>query len=142
MTIQEFENKWLQKIRNELLKSFPDDFIEFENFDILELPQKPLLKGSELFGSYEIIDTNGNPFISVDNSSKMKYILYSNFSNPSSIRIPLEISEMKNSVKMYEKYLDEIIKMIETDYKKNFRGEKDFTAVSNRIFKLLNLTRH
>jgi hypothetical protein len=142
MIISEFENKWVRKIKDELLKSFPNDFNESENCETLNLPGKPLLKGSELFGSYEIIDTEGNPFISVDNSNKMKYILYSNLSNPSSIRIPLEISEIKNVVKKYEKYLDEILKMIINDFKVEFPTSDKEVSVSTKIFKMLNLYRY
>ncbi len=142
MTISEFENKWLQKIRNELLKFFPDDFIEFENFNILELPQKPLLKGSELFGSYEIIDTDGIPFISVDSTNKLKYILYSNLSKPERIKIPLDNSEITNSVKKYEKHLDEILKMIINDFKSEFPTSNKHVSVSSKIFQLLNLHRY
>ena len=142
MIISEFENKWVRKIKDELLKSFPEEFLESDSFETLNLPGKPLLKGSELFGSYEIIDTDGNPFISLDSSSKMKYILYSNFSKPSSIRIPSEISEIKNSVKMYEKYLDEILKMIINDFRAEFPTSDKQVSASSKIFKMLNLYRY
>ena len=142
MTISEFENKWLQKIRDELLKSFPDDFLEFNDFETLNMPGKPLLKGSELFGSYEIIDTDGIPFISVDSANKLKYILYSNFRKPERIKIPLDNSEITNSVKRYEKHLDEILKMIINDFKSDFPTSNKHVSVSSKIFQLLNLHRY
>jgi len=142
MRISEFENKWLQKIRDELLKSFPNDFLESDNYETLNLPGKPLIKGSELFGSYEIIDTNGIPFISVDSENKLKYILYSNFSKPERIKIPLDNSAIKNSVKKYEKHLDEILKMIINDFRAEFPASDKQVSVSSKIFKMLNLYRY
>ena len=59
MTISEFQKIWQSKIENEILKSFPDAFIDDSDFELLDLPGKPLIKGSELFGTYEIIDTDG-----------------------------------------------------------------------------------
>ena len=142
MTIQEFENKWLKKIRDELLNSFPDDFLEFGDYETLNLPGKPLIKGSELFGTYEIIDTDGIPFISVDSANKLKYILYSNFSKPERIKIPLDNSEITNSVKKYEKHLDDILKMIINDFKSEFPTSNKHVSVSGKIFQMLNLHRY
>ncbi len=142
MTILEFENKWVQKIKDKLLKSFPNDFIETENCEILNLPGKSLIKGSELFGSLEIIDADGNPFISVDNSNKLKFILYSNFDKPERIKIPLDNSEIKSSVKKYEKHLDEIVRMIINDFKTEFPTSDKQISVSSKIFQLLNLHRY
>jgi hypothetical protein len=142
MNISKFENKWLQKIRNELLKSFPEEFLESENCETLYLPGKPLLKGSELFGSYEIIDTDGIPFTSVDSVNKLKYILYSNYRKPATIKIPLDNSEITNSVKKYEKHLDEILKMIINDFKSEFPTSEKQVAITSKIFQLLNLHRY
>lgn len=142
MNISEFENKWLQKISDELLKSFPNDFLESDNYETLNLPGKPLLKGSELFGSFEIIDTDGVPFISVDSANKLKYILYSNFSKPQRIKIPLDNSEITNSVKKYEKHLDDILKMIINDFKSEFPTSEKQVAITSKIFQLLNLHRY
>ena len=142
MTISRFENKWLQKIRDELLKSFPDDFLDFEDYEIIELPQKPLLKGSELFGSYEIIDTSGSQFLITDSVDKMKYILYSNLNKPVSTKIPKDRMEIKDAVKRYEKHLDELLRMIIKDYKAEFPSSNEHIKVSSKIFQLLNLHRY
>ncbi|MCB0730451.1 MAG: hypothetical protein KDC88_05395 [Ignavibacteriae bacterium] len=142
MTISEFENKWISKIKNGLLKHFPDDFIESDNYDYLKLPGKPLLKGSELFGNYEIIDTDGIPLLSTDNYDKLKYVLYSNYNKPLSTKLLKDNTEIKNSVKKYEKHLDEILRMIINDFKTEFPTSEKQISVSSKIFQLLNLHRY
>ncbi len=54
----EFENIWHDKLSAELLKNFPNDFIGNLNFKEVVLPEKPLIKGTEIFGMHEIIDTD------------------------------------------------------------------------------------
>jgi hypothetical protein len=142
MTISEFENKWFQKIKDSLLKSFPDDFIENKKFEFLTLPGKPLLKGSELFGTHEIIGTDGIPFLSSDNLDKIKFVLYANRGNPTEIKILENSEELSSIVKKYEKHLDEILKLLVQDFKSNFPESDKFTSTSSKIFQLLNLYRY
>jgi hypothetical protein len=142
MTISEFENKWFQKIKDGLLKSFPDDFIENQKFDFLTLPGKPLLKGSELFGTHEIIGTDGIPFLRTENLDKIKYVLYANRGNPSKIKILTNSEDLSSSVKKYEKHLDELLKQLGQDFNNNFPESDKFTSVSSKIFQLHNLQRH
>lgn len=142
MKLNEFENDWYKKIQNELLKSFPGHFIEGKEFEVFKLPGTPLLKGTELFGRYEIIDMEGKPILSTDNLNKLKYILYANLNHPKSIKIPLKDNEIKDAVKEYELHLDEIVKMIKSDFISHFPESDKHIASTNRIFKLLNLQRH
>ena len=141
MTISEFQKIWQSKIENEILKSFPDAFIDDSDFELLDLPGKPLIKGSELFGTYEIIDTDGEVLLTTDNVYKIKYILYANRNKPTQIKLLLE-SDLEIVVKDFEKHLDEIVKMINVDFKKHFPSSENTTSVSSKIFKLLNLYRH
>lgn len=142
MTISEFENNWIKKIKEQLLKTFPGDFLESNNFEILNLPGKPLLKGSELFGNYEIIDFDGVPLVTTNCLDKVKYILYANINKPRSIKIPKLESEIKLMVKKYEKHLDELLRMIINDYKSQFPTSERHVSVSSKIFKLLNIHRY
>ena len=142
MIIPKFENKWFQKITDSLLKSFPDDFIGGQHFEILTLPRKPLIKGSELFGTYEITDTDGIPLLSTNNIDKLKYILYANRGKPSEIKIITDEKDLSNTVKSYEKHLDELLKSIVHDFKTEFPSSDKLSAVSNKIFQLLNLQRY
>ena len=142
MNTTEFQNIWQSKIEDEILRSFPEDFINGYDFEIIDLPGKPLLKGSELFGNFEIIDTDGDVLLSTDNMYKIKYLLYANRSNPSHIKIPTSENELVLSVKSYEKHLDEIVRMINLDFKKQFPTSDEAVKVSSKIFQLLNLHRH
>ncbi len=112
------------------------------DFEILALPGKPLLKGSELFGNFEIIDTDGDVLLSTDNIYKIKYILYANRSKPSELKILTNEDELVSAVKSYEKHLDEIVRMINLDFKKQFPTSDEAVKVSSKIFQLLNLHRH
>lgn len=142
MNLSEFENYWYKKVKDELLNSFPENFIVDKDFEVIDLPGKPLLKGTELFGSYEIIDMEGQPIFSTDNLNKLKYILYANLKHPKSIKIPLNDNDIKETVKEYELHLDEIVKMIKYDFNSHFPESDKHIASTNKIFKLLNLQRH
>lgn len=142
MTISEFQNTWQLKIENDILKSFPNVFIGEFDIELIDLPEKPLLKGSELFGNFEIIDTDGEVLLSTDNIYKIKYILYANRSKPSKLKIPTNENELVSAVKSYEKHLDEIVKMVNVEFKKLFPTSDEAVKVSSKIFQLLNLHRH
>ncbi|MEE9349931.1 MAG: hypothetical protein V3U80_07790 [Flavobacteriaceae bacterium] len=142
MTITEFENIWTSKIKDKLLKGFPSNFIGETNCENLKMPGKALLKGSELFGSFEISDIDGETFIQTDNIYKLKYILYSNRNKPQNVLIPTDDVELKKVVKLYEVHLDELIKIIEKNFKKEFHSLIEFHATSNKIFASLNLSRY
>lgn len=142
MTILEFENLWKEKIKTELLKNFPSDFITNINCENLNMPGKSLVKGPELFGNFEIIDTAGETFTQTDNIYKLKYILYSNRNTPEKIEVPVDEDELKSIVKLYEEHIDELIKTVEKNYRQTFQSTKEFHTTSNKIFTSLNLSRY
>lgn len=140
MSEKEFINSYVFKYSGSI-KNFPSDFISEKNFlKELKLPGKTLLIGKEFFGKYEIITPDGNPVLHAESYIHAKFILYSNRNNPQLIFIPPD-DEMKQAVKLYEQYLDTIIKEIETDCKKHFPEEKNSNVVANEIFRQLNLVR-
>jgi len=142
MTILEFETYWIEKIKTELLRNFPSDFITNANCEELNLPGKSLVKGPELFGNFEIIDTAGETFTQTENIYKLKYILYSNRNIPKKIDIPVDEDELKSVVKLYEEHIDELIKKVEKNFKQTFPATKEFHTTSNKIFTSLNLSRY
>ncbi len=142
MSQKEFENKWLNQITSGLLKNFPEDFISNLEYEILNLPEKSISKGSEILGVYEIIDRDGKTFYQSENLSEIKYILYSNRNNSKKLKFLKDKSALDKIVHEYEKHIDGILKSIESDYKNVFPGSKDFVYVSNRIFKFANLVRY
>lgn len=141
MTTSEFENIWHERIETEILKDFPDEFIKDSEVNLIELPGKPLMKGSELFGSYEVIDTDGNPVITCNSIKKMKYVLYANRNKPQNVSLPKSDDAIFLAVKNFENHLDEIIRMIKQDYKNEFPESDKFVNISNKIFQRLNLRR-
>jgi hypothetical protein len=141
MTEKEFIKKWVTEIGG-LLKNFPDDFVDKPQCEKMPMPGKSLVPGSELFGSYEILDTDGNPQLQVSDYSKLKFILYSNRSKPSEIYIPKDEAKIKSAVKSYEAHIDSFLLGIEKEYKNDFPGAKNFKEISNSIFYNLNIQRY
>ncbi len=142
MNFSQFEKKWVDEINNNLLKDFPKDFIDNIDCELLNMPGIPLVKGSELFGNFEITNLEGETFLSTPNQFKVKYILYANSSFPKEINIPKNDFEFEKIVKNYEDYLDNLFRIIEKDYKKEFRTTKDLISTTNNIFRRLNLKRY
>lgn len=142
MTIREFENTWEERILSDYLKSFPDDYINKDSVRELQMPGKTLTMGSELFGSHEVVDTEGVAHFTVANYLEAKFIIYSNRTLPSSIILPENEEELNDAVKEYENFLDTILKRIESDFKNEFPDSKESLAVTNRIFSSLNLQRY
>jgi len=123
------------------LKTFPLDFINTKNFSEIEVPDKVLVLGKEFFGSFEITSTTGDFVMTFSNESEAKYIVYASRSRTSKIKIPSDLILMNKSVYEYEKYLDQLLVDIKKDYLKKINNGKNFTLVSNEIFKKLNLAR-
>ena len=141
MTEKEFISSWTEKLSDGNLKNFPGDFIESYDSSKIELPGKPLVIGEEFFGSYEVLTVDGNPVMQVESNEKAKYIIYANRLKPGSIIIPNDDGEIKKAVINYSRYLDSIIKEIESDYRKNFPSGVNSVSAVNDIFRILNLTR-
>ena len=141
-TEKAFAKKWIKELPDGLLKNFPSDFISGIETEIILLPQKQLLLGPELFGNYEIIDTDNNLFVNVENYAKAKYILYANRNKPASISIPIQEKDIEISVRNFEAHLDNILRGLEKEFSKEFFGSKNFHEVSNFIFISLNLVRY
>jgi len=140
MNEKDFIKKWIEKIKLSL-PVFPIDFlagVETENF---EMPGKPITLGSELFGQYEIVDTEGNPILQTSDYSLIKYVLYSSRLKPNSIPKPIIASEISKVVKTYEVYIDNLMKEIKSDISKLLPAS-DFMRISNQIFNSLNLLRY
>ncbi len=142
MNEKEFIKRWIDKIATELLKKFPDDFIDGIECKNFNMPGKSLVLGSELFGTFEIMDVDGNVIFQAENIYKAKYILYANRTKPAEIKIPLSETDIKAVVKNYENHIDSIVKMIEEDLMKQSTNPHKFLRVSNSIFNNLNLQRY
>ena len=142
MTESEFISNISKEILSEGLKEFPPSFAAFNDKTEIKLRGKTLIIGKEFFGKYEIITTDGSSIYNADNYSQAKFIVYANREKPSSVYIPNNSKVLNDAVTAYEKYLDSIIKKIETEYKMNFPAGKNSKTVVNEIFKILNLIRY
>ncbi len=141
MNEQQFIKKWQEKIENNLLTKFPDDYINEIKTDNFKLPGRSFSITSELFGQYELMDIDENRVIQTEDYYLVKFLLYTNRTKPNSVSIPIERDEVKATVKEYEKLLDSIIK----DVMENIKivlPNSDPLKLSNQIFNLINLKRY
>ena len=123
------------------IKNFPIDFYNLKNFTEIDVPDKVLVLGKEFFGSYEVSSTRGDFVMTFSNEFEAKFIVYASRNRKNKIKIPRDSESIENAVEEYEKYLDMLLQDIRKDYLKKINNGKNFSAVSNEIFKKLNLTR-
>ena len=142
MKEKEFILKWTSSIAENGIKKFPEDFLADEATEEINIPPKTLVIGQEFFGNYEVLTVDGTAVLQAESLYKAKYITYSSRVKAISVKIPRDIGQIKNSIIKYESYLDSIIKEIESDYKNLFPGEKRSNALTNEIFRVLNLNRY
>ncbi len=139
------ENKLLKKITERIksseLKVFPDDFLSSSNYYNETIPDKILVIASELFGHFEIKTSDGEFFKMVDDIHLAKYYVYSSLQRKSSLKIPTEDSTLKSIIADYEKYFDNLVKMIDTEIN-NSGLNINKMKITNEIIHSLNLTRY
>lgn len=123
------------------IKNFPIDFINTKKLSEVDVPDKMLVLGKEFFGSFEVSSPNGDFIMTFTNEYEAKYIVYASRNRKDKINIPAELTSTKKCVEDYENYLDQLLREIENDYQKKIKNGKNFTLVSNQIFKKLNLAR-
>ena len=141
MQEKELGISWVAQNRA-IIKNFPEDFLEEIETKEVKLPQDVLVLGPEMFGKFEVLNSEGNAVLTVDSFLEAKYILYSNRHKPKSIKIPVDESVLKSTVKKYEKYLDELLADIKEEFEKTFPKSKQLYEVTNYIFASLNLKRY
>lgn len=142
MNKKEFIKNYVEKITSEGIKHFPADFLTSNNLKIITMPGKPFHIGEEFFGSYEILNSEGESFLHVKNYMQAKYLIYSNRDLPTEIFMPVDEEEVNKSVKSYESYLDKIIKEINSALLKTSVEIRNSSNVINGIFRILNLVRY
>ncbi len=123
------------------IKSFPVDFIQSKKLNTIEIPDKVLVLGKEFFGSFEVTSATGDFVLTFNNEFEAKYIVYASRNRKNKIKIPPDLISIKKAVEDYEQYLDQLLQEIKKEYLKKINNGKNFTSVSNEIFKKLNLTR-
>lgn len=142
MSEKDFIGKWVNNLRDGGLKNFPEDFMIETETENVSLKSKTLVLGPELFGTWEINDTQGSRVVQAGSLIKAKYILYSNRTLPERITVPKSEDANRQMVKLYEKYLDGLVMEIIKEFRNQFPEKKNFFEVSNKIFNSLNLCRY
>ena len=142
MTLKDFEKKWFTNIKAGLLMNFPSDFIVEKECEEIKMPGRSLIIGPELFGSYELLDIDGQSRFQTDSLHRAKYILYANRLKPDKILIPKSHDLIQKSVRSYEKHLDNILKEMQVDYNATFKDPDRFLSVSKNVFNSLMLRRY
>lgn len=142
MNEKDFIQNKVEEIKSGL-KIFPSDFLN-ENISVKEilLPGKILIMGEELFGKYEIVTKEGDSVFQADNYNAAKYLIYSGRTKPAKIVLPIENAAIEKIVRSYEKYLDELVRTIQNDFRRIFSEAKNMNAVVNEIFLRANLIRY
>ncbi len=142
MNEKDFIQNKVEEIKSGL-KIFPSDFLN-ENISVKEilLPGKILIMGEELFGKYEIVTKEGDSVFQADNYNAAKYLVYAGRTKPLKIQLPVDDTATEKIVRSYEKYLDELVRTIQNDYRKNFPESKNMNAAVNEIFLRANLIRY
>ena len=141
MTEKEFITKTVEHYLGRGLKVFPADFVETTFVETLDIPKKTLIFGEELFGSFEIITTDGSKVLLTDNLMKGKFIVYASCNANGLIDIPQDNKLVEDAVEQYENYIDFILIEIQKDFKTAFPESEINLDVVNDVFKKLNLLR-
>lgn len=141
MAKKDFVDFWIKQLTAAGIKIFPDDFLENFETTLKNIPAKTLIPGSELFGTYEVITTDGEVIAHAENYTEAKYYVYASQQRKSEIKFPIDKSVIPQIVKKYEQYIDNLISEISKDFKKKFPDTKETSPVSE-ILKIINLVRY
>jgi len=149
VTEKEFIAKTVEHYLGKGIKVFPEDFVENTFVEILDIPKKTLILGEELFGSFEIITTDGSQVLLTDDLMKGKFIVYASCNANRLIKIPQERRMIVDAVEKYENYIDFILVNyidfilveIQKDFKTAFPDSENNLNVISEVFKKLNLIR-
>ena len=140
MNEKNFITGWV-KNNGDSIRVFPQDFLGELQVSEITMPGSRLNLGSELFGSFEIIDSRGNTFLNTKSPAEAKYFIYASRSKPKSIFVPQSLDSIQTVVSSYEKYLDRLIKSIINDYNKQVAEGKNQDTAVNQVFYQLDLVR-
>lgn len=142
MTEKEFVDKLYSEFSEGEKKVFPDSFIESEELEKIDLPDKVFIPGNQLFDHFEIISVDGENVMQFDNFLKCKYLVYASRNSKRPVYIPAEAKSLERIINQYENYVDSIIQRIQKEFKKNFRDSLNLNKLTNQLINKLNLARY
>jgi len=139
---KEFIDKTIAKIQTSGLKKFPSDFYDPAHLLKISIPAKTLMLGKEFFGTYEIITTDGTSVYQADTLNEARFFIYSSANRNGITYLPEDKTIINRIIEEYHYYLDNLIALLISEYKKAFPEGKDLLSVSNKIFQKLNIIRY
>jgi hypothetical protein len=142
MNEKELIGVWIERLKGDKIKTFPDAFLISMKRYNFPLPGKALVIGEHFFDMIEITTIDGAPFFQTSDEELAKFIVYANRLKPPSVKIPDDPDEIRRINKEYELSLDNLVREIEADYVKNFPEGKNKNSISNEIFRIVNLVRY
>lgn len=142
MNKKSFIDDWIIKIESEGVKDFPIQFIDNNQLDIFLIPYKTLILGSEFFGNFEVLTTDGELIYQASSIDEAKFFIYSSRKRDGKAYLPKNKSLIKNLVNEYHQYLDDLLNKIQKNFKVIFLNDKDAHIIANQIFQKLNLIRY
>ncbi len=98
--------------------------------------------GKEFFGTHQVLTTDGALIYQAETLNEARFFIYSSVNRNGITHLPEDKNLIDQTIKEYHHYLDGLISMIISEYKKAFPGGKDSLSVSNKIFQKLNIIRY
>jgi hypothetical protein len=142
--LTEFEKDLVKKVISTLKKSelkiFPYDFIIGIDCIDEKIVNKILILGSEFFGSYEILTSDGVLFKMVNSLPLAKYYIYSSVNKKFILPVPTNSADIEIVVRKYENYFDELLKHISQLISQE-STKVDKNKIINQVIQNLNYLR-
>jgi len=142
--LTEFEKDLVKKVISTLKKSelkiFPYDFIIGIDCIYEKIVNKILILGSEFFGSYEILTSDGVLFKMVNSLPLAKYYIYSSVNKKFILPVPTNLADIEIIVRKYENYFDELLKHISQLISQE-STKVDKNKIINQVIQNLNYLR-
>lgn len=142
MNEKEFIDKTIIKIQSSGLKRFPSDFCSPAHLIKISIPVKTLMLGKEFFGTHQVLTTDGSMIYQAETLNEARFFIYSSSNRNGITYLPDDKNLINQIIKEYHHYLDDVIAMILSEYKKSFPEEKDSLSILNKIFQKLNIIRY
>jgi hypothetical protein len=139
---KDFIDKTVITIQSYGLKRFPSDFYDPAHLIKISIPVKTLMLGKEFFGTHQVLTTDGALIYQAETLNEARFFIYSSVNRNGITHLPEDKNLIDQTIKEYHHYLDGLISMIISEYKKAFPGGKDSLSVSNKIFQKLNIIRY
>ena len=137
-TERDFITLWYGKLLKSI-KMFPGDFASgFETREVI-LADRRITLGPEFFGTYQLVNSNGESALTADSIFEAKYYIYASISTSAPFKMPLNAADIEKVIRLYEKYFMELIGKIAKDHMIHFPSSERSQSVAVDILQRLKL---